>query len=290
MSHTVILFYKFINLEEPNKLLISQRNLCQSLNLKGRIVISSEGINGTLEGLDSDIERYTKDLCQVEEFRDILFKKSLGSGNAFPRLSIKVREEIVTTNLTYNNQLGSHRDYTGKYLSSQELHSWYEEGREFYMVDMRNDYEYQLGHFQDSIQLNNLKHFSDLPKILPEIDHLRDKTIVTCCTGGIRCEKASGFLMYNNFTDVYQLKDGIVTYIEKYPNSNFLGKLYVFDGRMALGFNTDSPDHKEVGKCTICKAQSENIVDYWLNGRRKHGIVCEKCIQEGSVSLKSVIA
>lgn len=230
MSYTVILFYKFVNIQDPNKLLLMQRNLCQSLDLKGRIIISTEGINGTLEGLDSDIAKYTQEVSQLSIFQDILFKKSSGTSNCFPKLSIKIRDEIVTTNLIYNDQLGPHRNLTGKYLSSEDLHNWYQEGREFYMVDMRNDYEYQVGRFKNSIQPQSLKHFSNLPEILPEIEHLKEKTIVTCCTGGIRCEKASGFLMYNNFTDVYQLKDGIVTYMEKYPNSNFLGKLYVFDG------------------------------------------------------------
>ena len=128
-----------------------------------------------------------------------------------------------------------------KYLSSEELDDWTQnKDKEFYIVDMRNNYEYSLGHFKNSI----------LPKILPELEHLKNKTIVTACTGGIRCEKASEFLLKNNFADVYQLKDGTHTYMEKYPNRDLLGELFVFDNRVAIGFNLDSSDHKIV--CANC--------------------------------------
>lgn len=138
----------------------------------------------------------------------------------------------------------------------------------------------------NKILFRNLHIFLDLPKILPELEHLKDKTIVTVCTGGIRCEKASGFLLKNNFADVYQPKDGIHTYMEKYPNQDFLDKLFVFDDRVTIGFNLDSSDHKIVGKCTKCASQSENLTDYYENGIRNYKIVCEECVREYSLVLK----
>ncbi len=285
MTHTVLLFYKFANISNPQQVLISQQNLCKSLGLKGRIIISGEGINGTLEGLSADCGEYIRQMHQIDVFGDIVFKQSVGSGSCFPRLSIKVREEIVTTNLPYTKELGPHCGFTGKYLSPEELNQWYGDGREFYMVDMRNDYEYNIGHFKGSVLLKNLKNFRNLPDILPELEHLKGKTIVTCCTGGVRCEKASAFLMYNYFKEVYQLEGGIATYIKKYPNRDFLGKLYVFDGRLSLGIDTGSPDHTIVGKCSICGVQSENITDYWYLSKRHHGVVCSNCVLRGDVKL-----
>jgi UPF0176 protein len=280
----IILFYKFFPLDDPILARDHQLKICKSLELKGRILVAKEGINGTLEGTTENIKTYIKWMQTQPDYADILFKKSLGNGNNFPKLSIKVRKEVVA--LSVDEEILPWQT-TGKYLESEELHRWYEENREFYLIDMRNDYEYKVGHFKNSIGLMNLKNFRDLPKILPEIQHLKNKTVVTVCTGGIRCEKATGFLIKHGFSDVYQLKDGIVTYMEKYPNQDFLGKLYVFDGRLVMGFNLDSPDHQVVGKCDLCGSQSENLVNYYVeNGDRLHGIVCENCIAQKKVALE----
>jgi UPF0176 protein len=282
---TILLFYKYVDISDPVSLMSEQKQICESLDLKGRIIIAAEGINGTVEGNLSNTEKYIDLMKQNSLFSDVIFKKSNGTGTAFPKLSIKVRDEIVSTHLDYTNQLGPTRNMTGKYLSAEGLNRWIHSDKRFFIIDMRNDYEYSVGHFAGSIMPKNLKNFRNLPKILPEIEHLRDETIVTVCTGGIRCEKASGFLVKHGFSDVYQLQDGIVTYMEKYPNEDFLGKLYVFDGRVAMGFNTDDAAHVIVGACQKCGITSENIIDYYeIDGTtRDHGIICQKCVAEGKV-------
>ena len=118
----------------------------------------------------------------------------------------------------------------------------------------------------------------------PIIKHLKNKTVLTVCTGGVRCEKASGFLITQGFTDVYQLDGGIVSYMEKYPNQNFLGVLYVFDGRVTLGFNTKSKKHQMVGKCKFCLKPAEKYFDckdIHCVGKR-HFISCDNCIKLSS--------
>jgi predicted sulfurtransferase len=105
-----------------------------------------------------------------------------------------------------------------------------------------------------------MDNFRDLPNVVKQIAHLKNKTVVTVCTGGVRCEKASGYLITQGFTDVYQLENGIVTYMEKYPNENFLGKLYVFDKRILMGFYTDDTKHVIVGRCEGCDAPCERFV------------------------------
>src|SRR6185369_5737909 len=112
---------------------------------------------------------------------------------------------------------------TGKRLKPEELHDWINSDKEFYIVDMRNGYEHLAGYFKGSI-LPAMDNFRDLPAFLKQIEHLKNKTVLTVCTGGVRCEKASGYLLANGFSDVYQLDGGIVTYMESYPNEDFLGK------------------------------------------------------------------
>lgn len=145
---------------------------------------------------------------------------------------------------------------------------------------MRNDYEQLVGMFKNSIP-SGMVYFRDLPNILPKLEHLRNETVLTVCTGGVRCEKASGFLVQKGFNDVYQLYGGIVTYMEKYPNEDFLGKLYVFDQRVVMGFNTDDPKHVVIGRCDKCGEVSENYVNCADDLCHRHFICCEGCLING---------
>ncbi|HSW48037.1 MAG TPA: rhodanese-related sulfurtransferase [Candidatus Saccharimonadales bacterium] len=271
-KYQVLLFYKYVRLPIPELIKKEQIKLCVALNLKGRIILAEEGINGTLEGLKKDTKKYIAEMDKSDLFKDISFKKSEGTGSAFPKLSIKVRREVVTAKIPIDPT-----KVTGKYITSDLLHQWIEEKKEFYIVDMRNDYEYQSGHFENFIP-SGIHNFYDLPDVLPKLKHLKNKTIVTVCTGGIRCEKASGFLVNNGFEDVYQLKDGIQTYMEKYPNEHFLGKLYVFDNRLTLGFNIEDPKHKIVGKCLHCGVSCDSYVNCEYDICHFHYISCQDCM------------
>ncbi|MDQ5954616.1 MAG: tRNA uridine(34) hydroxylase [Patescibacteria group bacterium] len=276
-EYQVLLYYKYVAIDIPEKVRNDHRMLCESLGLKGRIIIASEGINGTVEGTTENTEKYIEEMEKSEYFKGIIYKKSAGTGSAFPKLSIKVRPEIVTVKIPGLNP----NQITGKYLSADELHQWYEDGKEFYIVDMRNDYEYISGFFEGYIP-SGIHNFYDLPQVLPKIEHLKNKTVVTVCTGGIRCEKASGFLVANGFSDVYQLKDGIQTYMEKYPNKHFKGKLYVFDNRLTLAFNTDSPEHEIVGKCMHCQVSCDTYVNCAYDMCHFHFISCNNCLDKNT--------
>ncbi len=277
--HTVLLFYKYVDINDPVTLCDIQKTLCKKLGLKGRMIIAHEGINATFEGTDEAIEEYCSELVKDTRFADVHFKKSTGTGKAFRKLSIKVRDEIVSGHLGEIDV--NPQEVTGKYISAEELHDWIGAKREFYIVDMRNDYEQKSGYFTGSI-LPEMGNFRDLPKVLPKLAHLKNKTIVTVCTGGVRCEKASGFLVKNGFTDVYQLHGGIVTYMEKYPNQDYKGKLYVFDNRLVMGFNTDDPSHEIVGKCANCGKTSENYVNCINDICHRHFIACGDCVNENN--------
>lgn len=265
--------------------MIQHRAYCEALSLKGRIIIAEEGINGTLEGTSENINKYIELTEKDRRMDKINWKKSEGTGNSFPKLSVKVRAEIVTTGIP-DKDFGPLKKLTGKHLSADKLKKWYEEGKEFYVVDMRNDYEFEVGRFKNSIWPEGLGHFRDVPKAIKKIKHLKNKTVVTVCTGGVRCETASGLLMKYGFKEVYQLENGIVTFMEKYPNTYFEGKLLVFDQREMIGFNVDDPNHKIVGKCRICGEKSENLEDYFDGKKNTYGIICETCAKSGKVELE----
>lgn len=276
MKHQILLYYKYVTIEDPVSFMNEQRALCERLELKGRIIVAEEGINGTVEGTLSSTEAYIEEMNKDERFSDMWYKKSEGTGNAFPKLSVKVRPEIVSS--YWGKEIDPSKE-TGKYLSADELHEWFEEKKEFYIVDMRNDYEHVSGHFQDSL-LPDLANFRDLREEVKNLEHLKDKTVLTVCTGGVRCEKASAFLLKHGFTDVYQLHGGIVSYMEKYPNQHFKGQLYVFDGRVTMGFNVDDPDREIVGRCQVCDQPSEHYINCANLNCHVHIICCDECCDE----------
>lgn len=275
----ILLFYIYTEIKSPKKFLESHRKLCQSLNLKGRIIVASEGINGTIEGTIKATESYVGFMNKDLRFKNTHFKKSISNGKAFPKLSIKLRDDIVSSSIKDLNL--DPNKAAGKYITPEELHDWIHSNKKFFIVDMRNDYEQAVGYFENSL-LAPFKNFRDLPKILPILEDLKDETIVAVCTGGVRCEKASGFLIRNGFKNVYQLHGGIVSYMEEYPNEDFLGKLYVFDGRVTMGFNLDDPKHKVIGVCKFCKGPAEDYYDCKNIPckRKRHFISCQSCIKE----------
>ncbi len=276
-QYDIILFYKYVHLDNPEAVAEWQRQTQQKFNLKGRTIVATEGINATMEGTKENIDSYLSDFLSDPRFANTHIKRSAGTGNAFPKLSVKVRSEIVTLGLDKACDIDPNVT-TGKRLSPEELHNWIAEGKEFYIVDMRNAYEHIAGHFKGSL-LPPMENFRDMPQFIESIAHLKDKTVLTVCTGGVRCEKASGYLMTQGFNDVYQLDGGIVSYMEKYPNENFVGKLYVFDNRILMGFYTDDPKHEVIGRCSICNKPCERFTNCYDTQCHRQVIACEECEQ-----------
>ncbi len=270
----ILLFYKYTPIENPAQEMAIQKSVQEVLGFKGRSIVAGEGINATLEGTKENTEKYIEWMSTRKGFKNIHWKKSVGSGNSFPKLSIKVRKEIVSLHLP-NEEDVNPNELTGIHLKPDQLRKWYEEGKEFHIVDMRNDYELEVGKFENTI-FPGLENFRDLREKVKELDHLKDKPVLTVCTGGIRCEKASGYLRKEGFKDVYQLDGGIVSYMEKYPGQNFKGSLYVFDGRVVMNFD-DPEKHEIIGKCYRCKDASERYVNCENLACHKHVILCEGC-------------
>ncbi len=273
-EYKIILFYKFVNIKNPEKLKDEQRRLCESLGLTGRFLIAEEGINATLEGTTKNISKYKSALKKIPKFKDVMIKESRGTGKAFSRLSVKVRDEVVT--------LGAGKfdvsKETAKTVTASELEKMYKKDEDFVVLDLRNNYEIEAGYFDKTVH-PNLSNFRDLPKKLGAIKNLKDKKVVAVCTGGIRCEKATCLLKKKGFKNLYQLEDGIHTYMQKYPNRHFKGSLFVFDNRMVTRV-ADKADVEIVGQCFDCGNSCEDFyADDSVRPSRKV-ICCKKCIKK----------
>lgn len=286
-KYKIILFYKYTKIADPVGFVAWMKNLATPLLLKGRVLIASEGINGTLEGTEENISLFIESFKKVGSdtetknfgnFSDIQIKESVGTGSAFPKLKVKARKEIVALGL--GDEDFDPNEITGVHLKPEELKKWYENKKDFVVVDMRNDFEFDVGRFKNSIN-PPIEYFRDLPKAIPTLEHLKEKTVLTVCTGGVRCEKASGYLKKKGFKDVYQLDGGMHKYMEKFPGEDFLGTLYTFDNRVVMDFGgKDGGEREVVGRCKECKNKCETFSHCGLSGCHKHLIVCRECLDK----------
>ena len=275
MKYQVLLFYKYVNIEDPDGLADSLRALATELSLTGRVIVAWEGINGTLEGTIENTEAFTKKFLENPLFSDVNVKSSEGIGEAFPKLSVKVREEIVGTHFPLEDACPQVR--TAPRIKAEVLRSWYEKGEDFTIVDMRNDYEYASGHFKGSID-PGMQASRDLPDRIAVLEPLKKKKVLTVCTGGIRCEKMSAYLLNNGFEDVYQLEDGIHGYMQKYPGKDFVGALYTFDKRKTMHFGAGEDSEREiVGTCYLCEEKTEEYVNCANDYCHRHFLACLNC-------------
>lgn len=275
MTYQVLLFYKYVTIEDPDALREWILEKASALGLMGRVLVAEEGLNGTLEGTVENAQAFARELLADPRFSDILVKTSAGTGNSFKKLSVKVRPEIVGTQ--FDPKTVDPRVKTGVRISPEELHAWYEDNKDFVIVDMRNDYEFQSGHFENSVN-PKLKHSRDLPQAVPQFEHLKEKTVLTVCTGGVRCEKMSAYLLAQGFKDVYQLENGIHGYMEKYPGQNYRGALYTFDERLTMDFGGE---REVVGECRLCHAKTERYVNCANNACHLHFLACDACQADG---------
>ncbi len=225
--HPVILFYKYVPLADPGAFAAAHRTLCTELQLKGRLLVATEGINGTLAGTAAAIERYVAELRADPRFADIDVKVSAGDAGTFPRLAVKVRPEIVTLGA------GPLVPDFDNHLSPAEWKRAIEEDPSVVVVDVRNRYEAAAGKFEHAIACD-IEHFRELPSYLDQLESLKDRKILMYCTGGIRCEKASALFRSRGFRDVRQLQGGVARYQEEFGNEHWLGELFVFDQRMTV--------------------------------------------------------
>lgn len=221
--------YKFVVIDDLDALRARLRELCLGLGLKGTILLAPEGINVFLAGTKAAIDAFLAGLVGDERFADIEPKWSWSEFLPFKRLRVKLKKEIVSFRVGGIDPVGA----PAPLLTANELKRWYEEGRDFAILDTRNEWEYAAGTFKNAIN-PHLHSFSEFPRSIDALAALKGKTVVTFCTGGIRCEKAAPLLQLQGFRDVYQLQGGILKYFEECGGDHWQGNCVVFDDRGAL--------------------------------------------------------
>ena len=198
-SYKVILFYKYVHLDNPVEIVNTHLEWCLNNNIRGRVFFAKEGVNGTVSGTIKNIEKYKAYLTSFPEFEDVWFKEDETNEHAFRKMHVRLKNEIVNGDLQ-NVSL----ENGGRRLSPEELLKFYADKKDFVIVDTRNWYESKIGKFKNAIapQMKNFREWKNT--VDEELAQYKEKTVVTYCTGGIRCEKASAYMIKKGFKDVYQ--------------------------------------------------------------------------------------
>lgn len=261
--------YKFVALTDLPALRAQLRERASAQNLKGTILLAPEGINLFLAGVPQMLENFLRELLKDTRFADLPIKRSLSSAQPFNRMLVKIKREIITMNEPQIRP-GEH---AAPRVAAHELKRWLDEGRDLVLLDTRNHFEFEVGSFKDAQEFG-IDCFSQFPQaVRDKLSQWRDKTIVTFCTGGIRCEKAAPYMREAGFTNVYQLDGGILKYFEECGDAHFAGECFVFDKRVALdGQLQETP----TAQCYVCRAiltpEEQRSAHY------KVGVCCPKCV------------
>ena len=276
----VILYYIFTPLQDPAAIKIWQKTLCQSLGLKGRIIVSPHGINGTLGGDIEDLKKYIRQTRSYDSFAKMKFKWSDGTGNDFPKLSVKVRPELVAfgnpseIKVDKNGVVGG-----GKHLKPAQVEELVSKrGDDVVFFDGRNSFEAQVGRFKNAVVPETATTRDFVSEIESgKYDHLKDKPVVTYCTGGIRCEVLSAVMKTRGFKEVYQIDGGIFTYGKEFGDDGLWeGALYTFDNRMSIEFSDKT---KSIANCEKCSAPANRFYDCPKAPCNSLNLLCAKCAE-----------
>ncbi len=280
----VIIYYKFMPVPDPVMTMRWQKELCERLGLKGRIILSEHGINGTLGSEIENLRAYKRQMNKSVIFKGITYKWSDGTGEEFPRLSIKVRPELVAFEKPDEIEVNEHGVVGGGiHLKPKDLHELVEtRGNDVVFFDGRNKYEAAVGKFKNAVvpEASNTRDFvRELDS--GKYDQLKDKPVVTYCTAGVRCEVLSVLMKNRGFKEVYQMDGGVVKYGETYKDKGFWeGSLYIFDGRMNHHFSDKSVD---IGSCVHCEGKTSNYENCGDVACNRLVLICEKCRDEQKI-------
>lgn len=279
----ILLYYAFTPLSDPESVRLWQRTLCESLGLRGRIIVSKHGINGTVGGDIDACKAYVRATKEYPGFKDIDFKWSDGSGLDetgasldFPKLVVRARDEIVSFGVPDEVQVGAEGVIGGgTHLSPEEVDALVASREDVVFLDGRNRIEAELGRFEGAVvpEVDNTHDFvAQLDS--GAWDHLKDKPVISYCTGGIRCEVLSSLMRNRGFNEVYQIDGGIVRYAEKYGTSSlWKGALTVFDGREVVTYSDDEP----ISSCHVCGRKVTRLQNCSDPACRVRLVTCEEC-------------
>ena len=261
--------YRFVDLDDRDELQAMFRSLCLDLGLKGTVLLAPEGINFFLAGNQTSIEQFTQVLNKDGRFDEIPLKVSYTEYQPFNRMNVRKKNEIISVGLDHIRPA----DCTGEELEPRDFKAMLDAGESVHVLDTRNDYELRVGTFENAIDLD-IRTFRAFPEAIQRLpESMKDEPVVMFCTGGIRCEKASAIMMEAGFTNVKQLKGGVLGYFEQVGGDHWNGDCFVFDQRVAVN---PSLDETEVVVCFACREplskEEQTSPDYVI------GMSCPYCI------------
>lgn len=271
--YRVLLYYKYVKVPDHEAYAERHLEFCKQLGLKGRILIAPEGINGTCSGTVEQCEAYVEHMRLDPLFADMQYKIDEEDAHVFKKLFVRARQELVTFRLPYELDPN---EITGTYLKPAE---WKEmmQREDVIIVDARTDYEYDIGHFKGAIRPDGVTSFRQFPEWVREnLAQHKDKPVLAYCTGGIRCEKFTGFLLKEGFSNVYHLEGGIVSYGKDPATKGELwdGKCYVFDERIAVPVGESDA---VAGQCKYCGTPRDIIQNCANLSCRSQIVICDEC-------------
>ena len=262
-------FYKYVRISRPSSVRRALQLFCDSLGIKGKVIVSREGINGSVSGTRKQVAECQKHLLKDKLFSDLAFKRTSASGHPYRKMFVRLRPEIVT----FGRKVDMSKK--GGYVTPKLLNRWIK-NCEVVLVDARNDYESKIGRFVNAVT-PQIGTFSEFPKAVEQLAPFMGKKVVTYCTGGVRCEKASAFLKQSGFTNVFQLKGGILSYIKECPDSYFEGKCFVFDERISI---PSGRKNSEVSACELCHSPCSELANCASVKCDKFFVCCSSCKAE----------
>ena len=268
-KYSVLLYYCYSHIENPEEYREEHHLFCIENNLLGRIIIAAEGLNGTVSGKKEDCEKYMDFIHGDPRFSNTEFKVEDVDTHAFKKLNVRLKPEIVNSGLHHIDP----NVQTGKYMEPQEFQNAIGD-ENVVLIDARSNYEHKVGKFKGAITLD-MENFREFPEKLEELKKYKGKKVVTYCTGGIKCEKASAYLLEQGFENVYQLHGGIIKYGLETDGEGFEGKCYVFDNRLTTDINHKDPTI--VAECYVCSTKTDRMVNCANPHCNKHISICEDC-------------
>ncbi|GAB4474915.1 MAG: rhodanese-related sulfurtransferase [Thermoflexibacter sp.] len=268
-KYYILLYYCYTPIDDPEEFREQHHYFCLDLNLRGRIIVAPEGLNGTVSGLKADCQKYMDTMKADPRFANIDFKVEEHDTHAFTKLHVRTKPEIVHSDLYHIDP----NKRTGIHLAPAEFKKM-KDAEDVVILDVRSNYEHAVGKFKNAITLD-IENFRDFPEKIAELEQFKDKKIITYCTGGIKCEKASAYLLEKGFKNVYQLHGGIIKYGLEEGGEDFEGKCYVFDNRITVDINKVNPT--VISKCFVCGTTCDRMVNCANPECNNHVPICEKC-------------
>jgi UPF0176 protein len=280
--YTLAALYKFSSIEDPNQLQLKIRKRFKQLNIYGTILVGHEGLNGTISGKENNLNKAIKFIKSINNFNNIDIKYSSSQVNPFVRLKIKLKKEIVTI----GDESINPNEFVGDYVEPKDWNNLIQD-KDTILIDTRNNYEYSIGTFKNSINPNTVK-FREFPNWVEKQnfsdEEKQNKKIAMFCTGGIRCEKASSMMVKDGFKNVKHLKGGILNYFEKINEEESLweGECFVFDDRVAIKHDLSEGSYDMCHGCRMPITDKDKSSELYIRG-----VACPSCYNKTSEEQKS---